>query len=127
MRTESLLLLLVYLACSSGKKYLNKEIEKSQGCLEAKRCSVKNYSLLDVESESDLYCPGEADPKHFTECCGPSWNRWHETDHMTRARPIKYDFVDNVAHQKDLTGVSETSMMMIGRISLMMMTGMNSK
>jgi len=59
MRTESLLLLLVYLACSS----------------EAKRCSVKNYSLLDVESESDLYCPGEADPQHFTECCGPSWNR----------------------------------------------------
>ena len=46
---------------------------------------------------------------------------------MTRARPIKYDFVDVVVHQKDLTGVPETSVMMIGRISLMMMTGMNSK
>jgi len=39
----------------------------------SRSCQKLKDSLFTEDEESYFSCPRPADPKHFTDCCGPSW------------------------------------------------------
>merc|ERR1719449_182998 len=46
-----------------------------QSVSSSNRCWVKTSNIFFDDQEEHFTCPRKDDPPHFTDCCGPSWDR----------------------------------------------------